>query len=166
MLGKSVRIEVRRARSHDKRAVMLMLTKTNHFRSNELEVAEEVFDDATKGSRRHYHSFVAREDHSTIGWICFGPTPCTIGTFDIYWLVVHPQNQKCGVGSSLMQYATGFIKKRNGRMIVIDTSGCYLCARRFYEKNGYRRAARLRDFYANGDDKIIYVKYIERKRSS
>ena len=53
-------------------------------------------------------------------------------------------------------------------MIVVDTSGNqrYLLVRRFYEKMGYCRAARLEDFYANGDDKIIYVKYIERARSS
>jgi len=169
MPSKPVKIKVRRARLQDKPSVVLMLRKTNHFRPNELKVAEEVFDDSiAKGQKGDYHSFVAQEKDNTIGWVCFGPTPCTIGTFDIYWIVVNPQNQNCGIGSFLVQYATSFIKKRNGRMIVVDTSGNqrYLLVRRFYEKMGYCRAARLKDFYANGDDKIIYVKYIERARSS
>jgi len=163
MPSKPVKIKIRRARLRDKPSVMLMLRETNHFRPNELKVAEEVFDDSiAKGQKGDYQSFVAQKKNSTIGWICFGPTPCTIGTFDIYWIAVNPENQNCGIGSFLMQYAASVIKKQNGRMIVVDTSGSqrYLLVRRFYRKLGYCIAARLRDFYADGDDKIICVKYI------
>jgi len=163
MPGKTVKIRVHRASLQDKTAVMLMLTETNFFRPIELKIAEEVFDDAiAKGAKGDYQSFVAREGRKTIGWICFGQTPCTIGTFDIYWLVVEPQNQNRGIGSFLMQYATDLIGKRNGRMIVVETSGNprYRMTRRFYEKIGYHKAARLKEFYADGDDKIIYVKRI------
>lgn len=140
-----------------------MLAKTNSFRPNELQIAKEVFDDSiANGPKGHYQSFVAKERHTTIGWLCFGPTPCTLGTFDIYWLVVDPQNQNCGVGSFLMRFAENLIKKRKGRMIVVDTSSNarYLWARHFYENIGYRKAARLKNFYAPGDDKITYVKYL------
>ena len=150
-----------------------MLAETNSFRPNELRVAEEVFDDAiAKGPKGDYQSFVAEEKRNTarrashtaqqVGWLCFGPTPCTVGTFDIYWVVVHPQCQNRGAGSFLMRYAERLIKKRSGRMIVVDTSGSprYLSARRFYRRNGYHRSARLKNFYAPADDKIIYVKYL------
>jgi len=163
MPTKPLKIIVHRARSLDKTAVMLMLAKTNSFRPNELQIAEEVFDDAiANGPKGDYQSFVAKEKRNAIAWLCFGPTPCTLGTFDIYWLVVHPQNQNRGVGSFLMQYAETLIKKRSGRMIVVDTSGSprYLLARRFYENIGYRKAAGLKNFYAPSDDKIIYVKYL------
>ncbi|MFH1614190.1 MAG: GNAT family N-acetyltransferase [Planctomycetota bacterium] len=159
-----MKIKVQRASLEDKAAVMSILSRTGFFRANELEIAEEVFDDAvTKGPEGDYQSFVAREEeHNTIGWVCFGPTPCTIGTFDVYWLAVDPQHQNRGVGSFLMQYAADFIENLKGRMIVVETSGNprYQITRRFYEKTGYHRAASLKDFYADGDDKIIYVKYL------
>ena len=161
MSAEPLKLNIRRARPSDRAAVMSILAATNSFRPNELLIAREVFDDAiAKGPKGDYQSFVAEEKRNTVGWLCFGPTPCTLGTFDIYWVVVHPRNQKCGIGSFLMQYAESLIKKRSGRMIVIDTSGSprYLSARRFYRSNGYRRMAGLKNFYAPGDDKIIYDK--------
>jgi len=155
--------EIHRAGPQDKQAVMAILKGTKFFRPEELKVAEEVFDDAISDSlKADYQSFVAREAHKIIGWVCFGPTPCTVGTFDIYWLAVCPEHQNRGVGTSLVRYATTIIKDLKGRMIAVDTSGSerYLSTRRFYEKLGYHNEARIKDFYSTGDDKIIYVKKV------
>jgi ribosomal protein S18 acetylase RimI-like enzyme len=163
MCNKPFAAVVYRAQPEDKASVMAILKKTKFFRPEELKVAEEVFDDALSGGcEGDYQSFVARDGHKTIGWICFGPTPCTVGTFDIYWLVVSPESQNRGVGTSLVQYATTVIKNCKGRMIVVDTSGSqrYLSTRQFYEKLGYRKESCVEDFYSVGDDKIIYVKRV------
>ncbi len=154
---------IRRARPEDRASVMAILKATKFFRPGELKVAEEVFDASLScGSEGDYQSFVAGEGDNTIGWVCFGPTPCTVGTFDIYWVVVEPSNQNRGTGTLLMEHVTMLIKELKGRLIVVDTSGSprYLSTRCFYEKLGYQAAAKLKDFYANGDDKIIYVKYL------
>ena len=147
----------------DKEIVMAILKQTEFFRPQELKIAEEVFDDSISGSPDvDYQSFVARKAHKTIGWICFGPTPCTVGTYDIYWVAVDPENQSRGVGTSLMQYAATMIKNLGGRMIAIDTSGSprYFSTRQFYEKLGYCNEACIKDFYAVGDDMTIYIKRI------
>ena len=154
---------IRRAGQADKDVVMAILKRTKFFRPEELKIAEEVFDDSISGDLEvGYQSFVAREAHKTIGWVCFGPTPCTVGTFDIYWLAVDPENQNNGVGTSLVQYATAIIKNLKGRMITVDTSGSqrYFSTRQFYEKLGYYNEACIKDFYSVGDDKIIYIKRI------
>lgn len=154
---------IRRACPEDKDVVMAILKQTKFFRPEELTIAEEVFDDSISGDPEvGYQSFVARETYKTIGWVCFGPTPCTVGTFDIYWLAVDPENQNSGVGTSLMQYAATIIKNLGGRMITIDTSGSqrYLSTRQFYEKLGYCKEACLKDFYNVDDDKVIYIKRI------
>jgi ribosomal protein S18 acetylase RimI-like enzyme len=163
MCEKAVITEIRQARPEDKEPVMMILKETKFFRPEELRVAEEVFDDALSGDcEGDYQSFVAREEHKMIGWICFGPTPCTSGTFDIYWVVVAPAHQNQGAGTSLVNYATTIIKDLGGRMITVDTSGSqrYLSTRRFYETLGYRKESCIKDFYAVGDDKIIYIKRI------
>ena len=152
---------IRRAGPEDKDVVMAILKRTKFFRPEELKIAEEVFDDSISGDPEvDYQSFVAREAHKTIGWVCLGPTPCTVGTFDIYWLAVDPEHQNSGVGTSLVQYATTIIKNLGGRMIAVDTSGSqrYLPTRHFYEKLGYCNEACIKDFYSVGDDKIIYIK--------
>jgi ribosomal protein S18 acetylase RimI-like enzyme len=156
-------MQIRRACRQDKASVMAILKQTEFFRPEELKVAEEVFDDAiADGCDGDYQSFVATDGHKTIGWVCFGPTPCTAGTFDIYWVAVDRAEQNRGVGTSLVQYATALIKNRKGRMITVDTSGSdrYLPSRGFYEKLGYCKEACIKDFYSAGDDKIIYIKHL------
>ena len=160
---KTPAISVRYTRPEDKPGILLMLKETNFFRPQELLVAEEVLNDAlAKGADGHYQSFAAEEGGTLVGWVCFGPTPCTVDTFDIYWLVVAPHKQRNGVGAYLMQYATSLIKNRSGRLIIAETSGHprYQSTRRFYEKMNYSPVSCVRDFYALGDDKVIYVKSI------
>jgi len=157
------KVNIRRTCLEDKPKIMSILKETSFFRTGELRVAEEVLDDAfAQGAEGDYQSYVAEEDENIIGWICFGLTPCTLDTFNIYWLVVAPERQRCGVGSYLMQYAANAIKGSKGRMVVVETSGSnrYLSTRRLYEKMGYFEASRVKDFYTVGDDKVIYVKHI------
>ena len=159
----SLPTDIRKACPQDRATVLSMLSKTGFFRQPELKVAEEVFDDAvTKGPNCDYQSFICYQQDMPLGWICFGPAPCTVGAFDIYWLVVEPQTQRRGIGSSLMRFAMETIRGNNGRMILVETSGSerYVSTRRFYERMGFCQAAVVKDFYSIGDDKVIYVKYV------
>ena len=161
---KSLRVNIRQICSEDRPKILSILKETSFFRTDELAVAQEVLDAAlTQGSDGDYQSFVAEDGKNIVGWACFGPAPCTLGTFDIYWLAVAPKRQRCGVGSYLMEYATNAIKNRKGRMVVVETSGSnrYLSTRRFYEKMGYCEASRVKDFYTVGDDKVIYIKHLQ-----
>jgi len=47
-------------------------------------------------------------------------------------------------------------------MVLVETSGtpAYTPARRFYESCGYRYEAVIHDFYAPGDDLIIFGKFL------
>ena len=156
-------ITIRPIQSKDKPAIMTMLKETKFFRDGEITIAEEVLDDSIVcGIEGEYRSYVSVENNKTTGWVCFGPTACTIGTFDVFWIVVDPNSQAKGIGTKLMDFATELIKRDNGRLIVVETSGMarYLSTQKFYEKLGYKKEAVLKDFYAPGDDKIIYIKQI------
>jgi ribosomal protein S18 acetylase RimI-like enzyme len=156
-------ITIRPTHKSDKDAIITMLKETKFFRDGEIIIAEEVLDDSIVcGIAGEYRSYSAVENGKTVGWICFGPTACTIGTFDIFWIAVSPDCQAKGVGTKLMDFATDLIKKDSGRLIVIETSGLakYISTQKFYEKLGYKKEAVLKDFYAPGDDKIVYLKKI------
>ncbi len=145
----------------DRAAILALVAGTGYFRDDELPVAQEVLDEALKaGPAGHYQSLTALADGEPVGWICFGPTPCTLGTFDIYWIAVARTHQGQGIGARLLQRAEAMMRVRHGRLAVIETSGQerYGSTRGFYLKCGYHEDARIAEFYAPGDDKVIYTK--------
>jgi D-alanine-D-alanine ligase len=152
---------IRRAVGNDREAVLALLNQPEFFRPDELEIAREVFDDAVKGGEHgHYQSFVIEAQGQVGGWICYGPTPCALGTFDIYWIAVAAKLQGRGLGKELMGFVERMIRVRGGRLAVIETSGrsAYDSTRNFYERLGYSESARLKDFYSPGDDKVVSIK--------
>jgi ribosomal protein S18 acetylase RimI-like enzyme len=124
-------------------------------------VAEEVIDSYLNdppGSG--YHILVAEIDSTITGYICYGPTPLTEGTWDIYWEAVAQEKQGQGIGSALMKSAEREIVRAKGRLAIIETSStpAYEKTKRFYISQGYEVVARIPDFYAPGDDKLILQK--------
>jgi D-alanine-D-alanine ligase len=128
------------------------------FRDDEVPVALEVFDGAVGGSP-DYIALGATVDERLVGWICWGPTPCTLGTYDLYWMAVDPSMQGSGIGAALLRAMEGRLAG-SARLIVVETAGRpdYRPTRAFYESRGYRKAAIIPDFYAPGDDQVVYVK--------
>jgi len=128
------------------------------FRNDEVPVALEVFDGAVGGSP-DYIALGATVDERLVGWICWGPTPCTLGTYDLYWMAVDPTMHGSGIGAALLREMEGRLAG-SARLIVVETAGRpdYRPTRAFYEARGYRKAAIIPDFYAPGDDQVVYVK--------
>ncbi len=152
---------IRPARPSDESSVLGFVERTGFFRIGELAVAREVFCEAVSGKPEcTYQSYVAELENRVVGWVCFGPTPCTVGTFDMYWIAVDPLFQRRRIGRKLSEFAEEKIRGQDGRLIIVETSGTprYDATRAFYEQNGYLLAAEVPDFYAPGDSKCIYLK--------
>lgn len=154
-------VTIRCTEAADRDPILALLADTGFFRPEEMAVATEVLDEAVaKGQHGHYQSFTAVLDGHPAGWVCYGPTPCTDGTFDIYWLGVSRTRQGSGIGRQLMEFAEQQIRERGGRLAVVETAGraAYEATRAFYQRIGYVEASRLPEFYAPHDDKIVYLK--------
>lgn len=153
--------DIRPMSKGDKDAVMEILHAISEFNAEEIVVAEEVIDCYLRGSfRSGYHIFVAHLDNSISGYVCYGPTPMTLRTWDIYWIAIRPGRQGGGIGRALMAFAEQRIKERNGRLAIVETSSkvSYEKTRRFYYGLGYQAICKIADFYAPGDDKLILQK--------
>jgi ribosomal protein S18 acetylase RimI-like enzyme len=147
----------------DKPALITLLLATPEFKPAEVVVAEEVIDSyLADPAGSGYNTLVAEDGPAISGYICYGPTPLTEGTWDIYWIAVAAGEQGKGVGGALLAYAEDKIKEAGGRLIIIETSSQagYQKTSRFYQKHGYEAIARLPNFYASGDDKIILQKQL------
>jgi ribosomal protein S18 acetylase RimI-like enzyme len=122
-------------------------------------MAVELLDAALAGDE-DYRFLGAYADDELVGYVCWGPTPGTRGTYDLYWIVVDPASQGQGVGTTLLEAVEAQLTTAEGRLVVVETSSRadYTPTRAFYERRGYAAAARLPDYYAPGDDLVIYLK--------
>ncbi len=109
--------------------------------------------------------FVYRDDSSRAlrGLICFGPTPFTDRVYDLYWICVAPDQQRHGIGRALLRRMAEVLHTHAARAVYLETSDAarYQPAHALYESEGYHLAARLEDFYARGEAKLIYCKVFQ-----
>jgi ribosomal protein S18 acetylase RimI-like enzyme len=161
----ALRDEVRAA---DRAAVQRIVERTGFFRPDEVAIAVELVDDRlARGTASGYHFVLADIQDVVAGYACFGSIACTVASYDLYWVAVDPQFQRQGVGRLLLAAVESRIVSAGGGRVYIDTSGRaqYSPTRAFYERSGFRCEARLNDFYATGDDRLIYAKAVGRQQT-
>ena len=154
-------LTIRSMTGDDKPAIMQILRATPEFNPAEVVVAEEVLDGYLHNpSGSGYHVLVAEVGSSVVGYVCYGSTPLTEGTWDIYWLAIAPREQRRGIGMALLKSAEDEIKAASGRLAIIETSSKpeYAGTRSFHLSQGYQPVCQIADFYAPGDDKVIFQK--------
>jgi ribosomal protein S18 acetylase RimI-like enzyme len=153
--------------SEDRRRVRELVASTGVFSPVEEDVAEElVAERLAQGPASGYHFVFAEQNEKTLGYTCYGPIPLTLGSYDLYWIAVDKNLHGQKIGQRLLQETERLILAAGGRHVYIETSNRhqYAPTRGFYLRNGYQQAALLKDFYAPGDDKVIYWKEIRGDR--
>lgn len=146
-------------RPEDHDAIRRIVASTGFFTEAEVDVAVELIDERlTRGEASGYQFVFAEQDGHTIGYACFGPIACTVGSYDLYWIAVDNAHRGHGHGRRILEEAEQ--RMAGARRIYIETSGReqYAPTRTFYEHCGYRLEATLNDFYAPGDPKLIYAR--------
>ena len=144
------------------RARLEQLTRaTGFFREEEVATAVELLDESLAGEDDY--RFVGAFDQmaeTLVGYACWGPTPGTEGTHDLYWIVVDRERQGAGIGTLLLLEVESRLTEHGARLMVVETSSRtdYAPTRAFYEHRGYTRAATIPGYYAPGDDLVVYTK--------
>ncbi len=158
---KKAGVYLRPLNEKDQKEIRLVLEDAKAFTVKEIDVAISLVDEALHGSRDYRFLVAAEKNDSVIGYICYGQTPMTSDTWDVYWIAVSRPYQRRHIGSLLLGMAEREIQAEKGRLILIETSSKprYRSTRRFYHKMGYHLAAKIEKFYAEDDDKLIFCKY-------
>lgn len=153
-----------------------ILTATKVFRDEEIDVAIELFDDVygnpisvdrnpnyAPASSDYFFLGAFTPEEELAGFACYGPTPGTDRTYDLYWIAVHPSAQGSGSGTILLNEVERRLKGLNARLLVVETSSRsdYKNTRGFYFRRGYVESARACDFYAPADDRITFTKRLQ-----
>jgi len=148
---------------------LLELTaETGFFRPTEVETLEELLDDYHRSYHEDDHYCVASEqDGRLTGFVYYARNEMTDRSWVIYWIAIERALQRKGLGAQLLRYAEEAIWELNGRLLFIETSGLpfYEPTRRFYQRHDYDIAAIVNDYYADGDDMVVFCKRSPRLRS-
>lgn len=146
--------------AHAHRARLEQLTRgTGFFREEEVATALELLDESLAGDD-DYQFVGAFADDQLVGYACWGSTPGTVATSDLYWIVVDRSRQGGGVGSQLLSEVERRLTADGRRLVVVETSSRsdYAPTRGFYEARGYTRTATIPGYYAPGDDLVVFTK--------
>jgi N-acetylglutamate synthase-like GNAT family acetyltransferase len=102
-------------------------------------------------------------DGIAIGFCSALPETLTDGTWNMLAIAVLPEVQGSGAGATLVKALEDKLREEGHRIIIADTSGtdAYAKTRNFYLKIGYTQEARIRDFWAEGDDKVVFWKSLK-----
>jgi len=145
----------------DPEAISRIVQSSGFFSTEEIALARELAEEKlAQGNACSYQFLFAENKDNVRGYTCFGLIPATAGSYDLYWIAIDEQFRSQGSGKELMLKTQHIIRSMGGRLIYVETSSRdqYKPTHSFYESCGYRQEAFLKDFYATGDSKIIYVK--------
>lgn len=136
---------------------------TGFFSEAEVLIVDELARAAVeRGEASGYHMLLvvadaARRDRP-LGFACYGPVPCTEGSWHLYWVVVDPARQGRGLGRAIQAEVERRVRERGGRKLFLETSDRpqYAPTRGFYESCGFAVEARLADYYQPGEACLHY----------
>ncbi|MBU1044018.1 MAG: GNAT family N-acetyltransferase [Candidatus Omnitrophica bacterium] len=142
----------------------LKITKsTEVFNQGDIEILKELLEDLQHNKKTSYSLIEEAVDGKLAGFTLFGRTPLTEFAWDIYWLIVGKEFQGQGIGKALLKKTEDLIKLKTPiATIRLETSSRekYSAARGLYKRLKFEEVGTLSNFYAEGDDMIIFYKDI------
>ncbi|HET7433746.1 MAG TPA: N-acetyltransferase [Thermoanaerobaculia bacterium] len=161
-------MKIRPADSRDRERIQEILVSVGRFTQQEIGWAMELVDLGLQNPEKREYTLAVLEAPSSgpsraiQGYVCYGPTPMTVGVYDLYWIAVDPRQQGQGFGQLLLRFVENEVKRQSGRMLLIETSSkqSYAPTVRFYQQAGYQEISRIKDFYRIEDDKVVFCKHL------
>ena len=145
----------------DTSELVAIARETGVFKPLELVALREVLDDYhAKEHAQGHRSVTYEQDGRPIAFAYYAPAAMADRAWYLYWIAVARTIQARGIGGRLLVAAEDEIKGLGGRLFLIETSSLphYEPTRRFYARHGYAVVSRLADFYADGDDLVVFGK--------
>jgi ribosomal protein S18 acetylase RimI-like enzyme len=160
---------IRLSKSNDI-AATLSIAEAIGFQLSELEVVNKLLTDyfADSSGRDPLQNSNAErfwltndeDNDGVIGVAYCEPERMTDQTWNLQLIAIHSNYQGQGHGGKLLRQVEEMLKAHGGRMLLVETLASFDLAQAFYKKYGYEEEARIRDFYAAGDDKVVFRKML------
>lgn len=153
---------IRLTTPNDTTALLALAEATGLFEPNQIEELAQMLNQHFSDGADSQGIWLTDYDNEPVGVAYVAPERMTDGTWNLYLIAIHPDHQKQGRGVALLQYVEQMLAKRGERLLLMETSGTddFEYVRAFYRNNRYEEEARIRDFYTDGVDKIVFRKLL------
>src|SRR5207237_1091158 len=105
----------------DRSGVFRILEGAGNFTPEEVATALELGEHSGYLIYVMESQLVGEGSSEVLGYVCFGPTPLTDSTYDLYWIAVDKSKLRGGVGKRLLRFAEEEIVRRGGQMLLVET---------------------------------------------
>lgn len=142
----------------DAEALLAIVRESGQFDENGLSHVKETLDAYLAGESEDL--WFTADDGEPVGVAYCAPEPVTNGTWNLLMLWTRRDREGRGLGSALVSRVEKILIERSARLLIVESSSLpdFAGARSFYNKCGFTQEARVKNFFAAGDDTIIYTK--------
>lgn len=151
---------IRPATLSDKNGMIKLFSVLNLFNTDELRLMSDLVDSYFDETLGEGHYWIVSDDDGITSAAYYAPESFGQNVYNLYFIGVLPNGQGQGIGSSMLKYVENHLKELKQRLLLVETSGLasFEKTRGFYLKNNYEKEATIREYYKEGDDKIIFRK--------
>lgn len=151
---------IRAATLADRAQVQAIAIDTGLFAAEDWPDIEAIMSSSVLGDLEDHVWVVLADGAEVVGAAYYAPEPFSYRMWNLYFLGVSPGHQGSGIGAALVAHVEGAVRAQDGRVLIIETSSddSFASTRQFYAALGYDEEARIREFYAPGDHKVVFWK--------
>ena len=151
---------IRPAAPEDSAAVIDLVIAAEMFSNDDAGFLEGMLADYFDGNKDEGHVCVIDDEDGPLGVAYYQPEPAADRVWDLTMIAVRPVRQGQGRGAAMLRHVEEDLRARGGRLLLVETSSLpqYDRTRAFYVKCGYEEEARVRDYWAAGDDLVVFRK--------
>ena len=152
---------IRPTNKNDFDALIALATASGLFEPDQTEVLASMLRSPSEDDVW----FTDDDGSGPVGVAYLAPERMTHGTWNLYWIAVHPVHQRNGRGKAILDHLVKWLTQREARVLLVETAGIedFEYVRRFYLNNGFEAEARIRDFYDAAVDKVVFRKVLNSK---
>lgn len=140
-------------------ALIAIATASGLFEPDQTELLSKMLQSPSE----HDVWFTDDDDgNGPVGVAYMAPEKMTHGTWNLYWIALHPNHQRSGRGKAILRHVENWLTARGERLLLVETAGIdeFEYVREFYVNNGFEAEARIRDFYDAAVDKVVFRKVL------
>jgi ribosomal protein S18 acetylase RimI-like enzyme len=149
---------IRSTERTDTKAILEIAQESGQFDAAGLAHVEGVLAEHLSGDGDGF--WLTADDGDPVGVAYCAPEPVTEGTWNLLMLWTRADRHGRGHGAALVNQAMRELSARQARLLLVETSGlpAFAPARAFYAKCGFAHEATIKNFFAAGDDKLVFTK--------
>jgi len=136
---------IRPATLDDIPAILALAVSSGLFPPGGTDEVADVLRASLAGELGPDHCWATDDDGGPVGVAYYAPERMTEGTWNLYMIAVDRSRQRQGRGAALVRHVEEALAARGARLLLVETSGV-------------PEFEPTRDFYRDGEDKIVFRK--------